>query len=149
MYFWKTHQLVSDLTMGSLKERDLKNYYLATSFLISVAYYAALLGPRENLYALAVEAIGVLAVMIVGLNVAFTANGGASGTRFLEKIIAISFPLLVKFLIAGFVLGILVVLLEVAGLDTGQVEWVLSISTIVLQVAFFSRLVTHVKKTNA
>lgn len=149
MYFWKTRLLATELAKGPLEAGTLKNYYLATSILVLVSYYVALLGPRENLYALTAEAIGVLVATIIGLNAAFTANGGATGTRFLDKIIALSFPLLIRVLAAGFVLGLLVAILEAAELSKVQVEWVSSISTIAIQVVFFLRLVTHVRKTNA
>jgi hypothetical protein len=149
MYFWKTRLLVDELAKGPLEEGTLKNYYLATSILVLVSYYLSFLGPRENLYALTAEAIVVLVATIIGLNAAFAANGGAAGSRFLDKIIALSFPLLIRVLAAGFVLGLLVAILDAAEVSKVQVEWVSSISNIAIQVVFFLRLVTHVKKTNA
>jgi hypothetical protein len=149
MYFWKTRLLVDELAKGALEERTLKNYYLATSILILVTYYLASLEPRENFYALAVEVIGTLFATIIGLNAAFTANGGVTGTRFLDKVIAISFPLLIRVLVTGFALGLLVGILRIAEVSEGEVEWLISIAVIAIQVIFFLRLVAHVRKTNA
>ena len=161
MYFWKTNLLVEELAKGPLEENILKNYYLATSILLSIAFYLASITPPENLYLLTVETIGVLIVTIVGLNAAFAANGGNSGTRFLEKIVAISFPLLIRMTAAAIALGLLwvffCVALEVRIFHKLQLEWVssilfewgTSILIIVIQVVFYQRLVTHVKNTNA
>jgi len=149
MYFWKTHLLVGELAKGPLEERVQKNYYLATSILSLLCYYIALLEPRENLSALIVETIGMLIATIIGLNAAFVANGGSAGRRFLEKIITISFPLLIKVLAAGFALGFFVAALKADEWSKIQIEWVSAISTIAIQCVFLLSLVAHVRKTNA
>lgn len=149
VYFWKTRLLVDELAKGPLEERTLQRYYLATAVFVSVCYYIGSLAPRDNLYALAVEAFGVLVATIVGLNAAFAANGGSSGTRFLEKVVSISFPLLMRVLAAAIAPGLVVAVLEAAELTTIQGEWFTSIEIVAFQVVFFLRLVAHVRKTNA
>lgn len=99
MYFWRTLQLVKDLRTEALGEADFKNYYLATSILVSICFYIALIEPRENMFALGLEAVGTALITILGINAAFKANGGSDGVRFVEKAIAISFPLLMKVLV--------------------------------------------------
>jgi len=71
MYLWKTEQLVEDLRRSSLGEEHFKSYYLATSVFTSICFYLALLGPRENMPALATEALGAVIITILGINTAF------------------------------------------------------------------------------
>ena len=149
MYFWKTKLLVDELQNNSIGEKSLKNYYVATSILVTVGYYLAFLDPRENVLALAVEAVATIVVTIIGLNAALNANGGPSGVGFLNKIVSISFPLLIKVLGAGFALGIVLVVMESSGANQTDVEWVQSIASIAIQIVMFWRLVVHIKRTNA
>ena len=149
MYFWKTHLLVDDLKRSSLGETDFKNYYLATSIFTSACLYLVMLGSRENMFSLATEAIGTLLVTVLGINAAFTANGGPTGIRFLEKAVSISFPLLVKVLVGGFAVGFLVAVLEISGLSKYQTEWATAIGIVAVQCVLFWRLVVHVRHTNA
>lgn len=149
MYFWKTSRLVAELKNGSLNESDLKNYYLATSLFFLVGYYLALLVPPENESALVVEAIGSIVVTILGVNYAFKANGGNAGSCFVNKAVSISVPLFIKVLVGGIVLGIVLVLLEGAGVGKSQSEWITSISIVVMEIGFFWRLITHIRNANA
>lgn len=149
MYLWKTHLLVAELKANSINENSFKNYYLATSILVSVCYYLALLEPHENLPALAVEAIGTIVVTVLGINAAFKANAGVSGVGFLNKVVSIFFPLLIKIIVVGFALGILLVVLDQSGTNKSDAAWVTSISIIAIQVVMFWRLVVHVRNTNA
>lgn len=149
MYYWKTHLLVADLAKGPLEETTLKNYYLATSVLLLISYYLAMIAAHENYYALALEAVAAIFATVVGLNAAFTANGGTSGTRFLDKVVAISFPLLIKVAAASFAVGLIFGVLDALEMSKLYVDWLSSISFIVIQVIFFLRLVAHVRKINA
>lgn len=149
MYYWKTHLLVADLAKGALEERTLKNYYLATSILFLISYYLAMVAAHDNYYALAVEAVAALVATVVGLNAAFAANGGDSGTRFLDKVVAISFPLLIKVAAASFAVGLILGVLDALEMSKLYVDWLSSIAFIVVQVVFFLRLVAHVRKINA
>jgi len=149
MYFWKTDLLVADLRKSALGEKDFKNYYLATSILIVVGFYLTMLEAREDMLALAIEAIGTLVVTVVGLNAAFTANGGPAGVRFLEKAVSISFPLLMRVVAAGFAMGFLIGALEIYGINKSQMEWVGTTAIIAIQGVFFWRLVVHVRSLHA
>jgi ABC-type antimicrobial peptide transport system permease subunit len=149
MYLWKTHLLVAELKANSINENSLKNYYLATSILVSVCYYLALLEPRENFLAHAVEAIGTIVVTVLGINAAFKANGGVAGSGFLNKVVSIFFPLLIKVFVASLALGVLLAVLEQSGTSKSETAWVTSISIIAIQIVIFWRLVVHVRNTNA
>lgn len=148
MYYWKTGLLVAELRNGSLTEAELKNYYLAASLLYLVGYYLALLMPPENGSALAVEVVGSIVVTILGVNFAFHANGGNAGSRFLDKTISIAFPLLIKVLVASAVLGIALIVIEVAGASRLQQEWLTAISVVVIEICFYWRLVIHIRNAN-
>lgn len=148
MYFWRTPQLVQDLRTEALGEADFKSYYLATSILTSICFYFAILEPRENSFALALEAVGGVMITILGINAAFKANGGGAGARFIEKAVSISFPLLMKVLAAGFALGIIVVFSTEVGLSKCQGEWVTAVGTLAIQTVFVWRLIVHVRATN-
>lgn len=149
MYFWRTELLVDELQKNSIGENSLKNYYLATAILVTVSFYLALLQPRENLLALAAEASGTLAVTILGVNAAFNANRGSAGVDFLNKAISISFPLLIKVLVAGLVLGIGLAVMESSGVSQAAREWVQSIGTVAITAVLYLRLVVHIRNANA
>jgi ABC-type antimicrobial peptide transport system permease subunit len=149
MYFWKTDLLVAEFKANSINENNLKNYYLATSVLAFVFYYIALLEPHENYLALAVEAIGSITVSVLGINSAFQANGGVLGRGFLNKMISIFFPLLIKSFVAGLILGVLLAILFHSETDKSIITWVTSISVIAIQVVIYWRLTVHVRNTNA
>lgn len=149
MYFWKTPQLVEGLRNSSVSEADFKSYYLATSILTTIAFYLVMLEPRENMPALAIEALGAVIITILGINAAFNANGGPVGSRFVEKAVSISFPLLIKVLVAGFVLGFVVGFSTALGVSKYQGEWANAVGTLAIQSVFVWRLVVHMKATNA
>lgn len=148
MYFWKTDNLVAELKEGSVSEENFKNYYLGTSILTLVSFYLALLESPTNLSAMAIEAIGSIGATIFGLKYAFNANGGNSGTQFINKALSISFPLLIKVTVVGFILGVVLVFFEELGVKSLQIEWMLSLSIIFIQIVFFWRLSVHIKNTN-
>lgn len=149
MYFWKTSLLSEDLRSDLIDEASFKNYYLASSLLTAACFYLAILQPNQNFSALATEALGTLIVTILGINAAFAANGGASGARFIERIISLAFPLLIKVFIAGIGVGLIAGIFEILGMTKLLVEWGTAVSAIAIQVAFYLRLVTHIRRANA
>lgn len=149
MYLWKTQLLVAELKANAVNENNFKNYYLATSILVLACYYLAFLEPRENFLTLAVEAVGTIVVTVLGINAVFKANGGLAGVGFLNKVISISFPLLVKVFVVSFVLGLLLAIIEQFGIGKSETAWITSISIIAIQVVLYWRLVVHVRNTNA
>ena len=149
MYFWKTNRLVEALNNESLSERDFKNYYLATSIITLVATFLLKVQPSLNMLASIVETLGSAAITIFGINVAFKANGGATGTRFVAKITAICFPLLIKAVVGALALGLCVTLwFNNYGILPDQQEWGNTTVSLVVQAGFFWRLFIHIGKTN-
>jgi hypothetical protein len=149
MYIWKTSLLAEDLRSNLVDETSFKNYYLASSLLTAICFYLTILQPNQNFPALATEALGTLTVTILGINAAFAANGGAGGVRFIERIISLAFPLLIKVFLAGMGVGLIAGILEVLGMTKPQLEWGTAVSAIAIQVVFYLRLVTHIRRANA
>ena len=114
-----------------------------------VSFYLSSLQPRENLAALFAEAMGTLAVTIVGLNAAFNANRGSEGVSFLNKVVSISFPLLIKVLVAGLALGIGLEVMGSVGVSQATREWFQSIVTTAIMAGMYWRLIAHVRSTSA
>jgi len=96
--------------------------------------------------ALVTESLVTLLITIIGINAAFKANGGGTGTRFIEKAVLLSFPLLIKVMVAGLVVGVVTGVLEMAGTSKFQLEWGTSISIIAIEAVFYWRLVTHIRR---
>lgn len=149
MFFWKTSRLVEDLRSGSLSERDFKNYYLATSIVTVISTCLLKLQPSQNALASAVEMVASVGITILGINAAFKANSGSAGSRFLEKSVAICFPLLIKAVVAAFFLGLCLAFWGGSnGIQLAQQEWANTTASLVIQAVFFWRLFIHVRNSN-
>lgn len=149
MYFWKTRLLAEHLKQNLLAEDHFKNYYLASTIFNVVFMYVAMLLSRENMLLLIVEAFAVLIVTVLGIKVAFKANGGVLGTRFMEKVVSLSFPLLIKTLVVSVVVGVAIGLGALSGVERTYLEWANAISVVAIQILFYWRLTTHIKYVNA
>ncbi len=147
MYFWKTQLLAEDLKKNSINETDLKNYYMGTTVLTTICSSLALLQPPDNMPASVTESLVTLFITILGINAAFKANGGGTGTRFIEKSVLLFFPLMIKVMVVGLVVGMVIGVLEMAGTSKFQLEWGTTISIIAIEALFYWRLVTHIKRT--
>lgn len=148
MYFWNTNLLVDNLKKGLIESKDIKNYYVAGALLYYASYYIALLSPPKEFSYLALEASSMSIITIFGINAVFNANGGSSGKNFLDKVVSISCPLLVKILVFSMVLGSTIGILRFYGICCFETKWFSSVLGVFIQAAFFWRLVVHVKNTN-
>jgi ABC-type antimicrobial peptide transport system permease subunit len=148
MYLWKTKKLAESLKNNSLKQSEYKNYYIATAVLTLIGFYSAVLNPPETLYAVIFEAVGSILVTVIGLNMAFSANGGNAGTGYLDKIVSLSFPLLVKVIVAATVLAIPLEIMRQLNTNAQQVDWMYSAAVVLIQLIFFWRITVHVKYIN-
>jgi len=150
MYYWKTNTLAENLKNDEINQAEYKNYYIATSVLALVGYYLATLEPPETLYAVLFEAIGSILITIIGLNIIFRANGGDSGVGYLNRVVSLSFPLLIKVVVASFVLAIVLeTLRELGSANSEQIDWLYSTSIVLIQVVFFWRIKVYVQYINA
>ena len=148
MYLWKINNLVSELREESLTQENFKNYYLVTSVSLLLFSYLLALDTPTNLTHYWADAIGTILVTIVGLNLAFNANGGNTGKNFLNKTVSLAVPLMIRLGVAGTLVMIPFVVLEVFFSMSISEEWFLSIFTLSVNIIFFWRLVVHLKNTN-
>ena len=154
MYFWNTKALAHELSANTLEKKHYKNYYLVTALLITIVYYYGMYSPYGDIRVIGFEGILTLLIMFFGVQNAYQANGGDQGEHFLGRITALSFPILVQTTVAGLVFGTILLGLYF-GLDLqGTIfddwfEWCISAFTIFLQILFFTRLVSYMKRVAA
>lgn len=151
MYYWNTKALAHELAEDTLSKQHYKNYYLAAALVVSVVYYYGMYSPYSDARVIGVEAVLTLLIMVIGIQRTYQANGGDQGTHFLNRITALSFPILMQTTVAGMVFGIvLLAIYQYFGLaDTVfdmWYEWCVSAFTIFLQILFFTRLIAYMKR---
>ena len=154
MYFLNTKALAHELSSNTLDKKHYKNYYLVTALLVSVVYYYGMYSPYGDVRVTGIEGLLTLLIMFIGLQSAYKANGGDEGEHFLGRITALSFPILVQTTVAGVVFGAVLLGLYFALNLEGTAfddwyEWTISLFTIFLQILFFTRLVSYMKRVKA
>ena len=153
MYFWNTKALAQELSANTLKKHHYKNYYLIGALIVSAVYYLGMLSPYFDVRVTLVEAVLTLIIMAVGVQRTYQANGGDDGEYFLNRITALSLPILLQTTVAGLIFGIVLFFIYQSFNLEGTVfdfwyEWCVSAFTIFLQILFFTRLIsymTHVR----
>lgn len=151
MYFWNTKALAHELAEDSLEKKHYKTYYLLAAVVVSAVYYYGMFSPYYDIRVIGVEALLTIIIMIVGIQRAYVANGGDNGVNFLNRITALTFPILLHTTVAGIIFGLLL-LGAYHGLSLAETqfdlwyEWCLSAFTIFLQILFFTRLVSYMKR---
>ncbi|MCE6004694.1 hypothetical protein N5D44_16755 [Acinetobacter junii] len=154
MYFWNTKALAHELAEDTLSKQHYKNYYLAAALVVSVVYYYGMYSPYYDVRVISLEAILTLLIMLIGIQRTYQANGADEGINFLNRITALSFPILIQTTVAGVVFGV-VLLLIYQYFRLAQTafaiwyEWCVSAFTIFLQILFFTRLVSYMKRVAA
>lgn len=150
MYIWKTDLLSSEIKEHTLTEKDWKNYFLASAILITLSMYMLQTLPRTNMISLMVEAILMIVITFIGINIAFKSNQKNKGTNFVARITALSFPLSIKIIAASFVFGIILGFLnEMDPISTENEEWAYTAFTVVIQIIFFWRIKVHLTYINS
>lgn len=151
MYFWNTKALAHELSEDTLEKRHYKNYYLIAALVVSVAYYYGMLSPYYDVRVIGVEAVLTLMIMFIGIQRTYVANGGDNGVHFMNRVTALSFPILLQTTGAGIVFGLVLLgiyqffQLENTAFDLWY-EWCVSAFTIFLQILFFTRLNKYMKR---
>lgn len=135
MYFWRDDLLFEDLQRSRVPEKDFLRYYLATSavYVISMWVLDASTVPVTVWDHL--EYGMILFFLIGGTSLAFKCYGPRK--YFVERLVALSFPLMVKMLLLGIAAGTGMALLH---WDTPAASAALSL---VLQCWFYHRLIRH------
>lgn len=151
MYYWNTKALAHELAEDTLSKQHYKNYYLAAALVVSVVYYYGMYSPYSDARVIGVETVLTLLIMVIGIQRTYQANGGDQGIHFLNRITALSFPILMQTTVAGMVFGIvLLAIYQYFGLaDTVfdmWYEWCVSAFTIFLQILFFTRLIAYMNR---
>lgn len=145
MHFWRTSKLVAELRADALTPVDYLRYFVTTITLNLAASYGAILAPHPDSATVAVEAAATVAILVLALLAAYRANGGAAGTRFIEKVVVIGLPLSVKSLLAGMVLGAVAFGLSLAEVRDCLIERGSAGAAIAIQGIIAWRLVGHVR----
>lgn len=151
MYFWNTQALAHELAEDSLEKHHYKNYYLLAALVVSAVYYYGMFSPYYDVRVIGLEAILTLVIMFIGIQRAYVANGGDEGINFMNRITALSFPILLQTTVAGIFFGLLLLgIYQYFGLENTAFdvwyEWCVSAFTIFLQLLFFTRLNMYMKR---
>ncbi len=151
MYFWNTKALAHELAEDTLEKQHYKNYYLIAALVVSAVYYYGMYSPYYDVRVIGVEALLTLIIMVIGIERTYKANGGDNGIHFLNRVTALSFPILLQTTVAGIVFGLALLglyqLLNLA--DTAfdlWYEWCVSAFTVFLQLLYFIRLNKYMKR---
>ena len=107
MYFWNTKQLIQDIKTKQVTQAEFKNYYIGsaviTLLLIMLLNIAPTSTPR---YAIS-EFICNVGLLLTWMNLIFKANGAEQGQDFLNRFLALYFPITLKFLVYGILIAML------------------------------------------
>jgi hypothetical protein len=151
MRFWRTDSLVDDIRNGSLTQVDEKNYYISLALVGILSAFSG--GTESNLGfdLIWVSRWALLAVVtIIGFNIAFRVNGGASGQRFLSKLVPLAFPISLKLFLLSFAFGFFSVMIGVTAnlpLPTDNRYFMIAFS-LFIEFLFFWRICVHLKRCN-
>lgn len=154
MYYWNTKALAHELAEDTLSKQHYKNYYLAAALLVSAVYYYGMYSPYSDIRVIGIEAVLTLLIMLFGIQRTYQANGADQGVHFLNRITALSFPILMQNTVFGIVFGLVLLgIYQYFGLAQTAFEmwyeWCVSAFTIFLQILFFTRLVSYMKRVAA
>ena len=151
MFIWKTTELANAIKENTLTEKDWKQYYLAGSIVMIIALYLTQLEPRIeiNTQSLIVEAVLMVVIAVIGINITFKTNQNNNGSNFVARITALSFPIFIKIGVFSFLLGIALVLVaEGAELSPEFIDWLMVISAVLIEALFFWRINVHLNYIN-
>jgi hypothetical protein len=145
MYFWNTNELSQNIKISKLSDNDWKNYYLAMSIVGMLGLYLTALSPRENTMALLVEAISMIGILIFGISITFKTHktNDKNVASYISKMVALSFPISIKFLVLSFGFGFILGIVE-----AGNQEWSITAMTVTFQALIFWRLNIHLQAIN-
>lgn len=120
MYWWKIHDLRTELANGTLPERARFQYLLIYTVLSTVAVEFPLLSPEPNLWDRAFTVVA-FSLAVLGTTWLYRQNGGGRGHGFLERYLSLGWVFLLRFIvfsapvfIAAFIGG------ELAGVVTDE-----------------------------
>lgn len=151
MRYWNTSALAQELRKDNVASPDQRDYYIGLAIIgLLYQYSGADLESSWSLFSLG-ETIVLAVVSIVGLRLAYRANGSDDGQCFLPRVVALSFPLLIKLYILSFAIGFVTAVFHAKfGVAVIlQSEIAMSLLTVGIEILFFWRLVLHLKFVSA
>jgi hypothetical protein len=147
---WETGKLAEEIKNKSLTQNDIKNYYLTISLIGLInGYFAILEIPEAFSNALIFEAVSSIFITIIGLDVIFNANLGNQGTDYINRVVLLSFPLLIKVILIS---SLFVIAFGAAGeLDNYLIRdgWVVAIYSVITQIVVFWRIKIYIQYINS
>ena len=151
MYFWNTNALAEDIKNDVLSDNDWKQYYLAGSILMTLSMYLVSLSPRTNILSTLVEAIGIIGIIIFGVQVTFNTEqkGNRNDIGYIPKMVALSFPILIKLFVLSFSIGLIYgVFIEIQALSLDVQAWINTVFSIIIEIMVFWRINIHLHSIN-
>ena len=149
MYIWKTNKLAEDLKENKVSQTDFKRYYLISSVILSISVYFLSIEARPYPVVCFFETVGVIIVTIFGLNLIFKANGGDDGKDYLNRVISLSLPVMIKSMVIAFLIGIVIGILELSGISKEYLEYCISLSIVFVDALILWRVKVHVQCINS
>ena len=151
MYFWNTKALSEDIKKRKLSDKDWKSYYLAGCILVTLLTYMIELNPREYTTSILIEAILNIGIIIFGVNITFVTHQADDNNvaGYISKMVALSFPLIIKIFTLAVVMGVLIGIAIAMGLSLVFFQaWMVVILSLSVQLLFFWRLNVHLHSIN-
>ena len=151
MFIWKTTELANAIKENTLTEKDWKQYYLAGSIVMIIALYLTQLEPRIeiNTQSLIVEAVLMVVIAVIGINITFKTNQNNNGSNFVARITALSLPIMIKlFVVLVLIFIALGVVGEVAELSPESIDWLAVVFTVLIEALTFWRINVHLNYIN-
>jgi len=152
MFYWKTSSLAKQIKEGKIRESDRKNYYLATSILVSILMYLAMGEGTSDYIATLVECTVLILIVVFGINITFNTNKGNEGEDYVARVTMLSLPILIKLFVFAFIAALLFGIVIGATGDNIEIasgQWSMTIIALVTQVLFFWRINVHLEYINA
>jgi len=150
MYLWKTKNLAIRLKEDSLTQVEKKNQYIAMTVFTTIFMYIAIIGGGSDINLAVIEALLACVFAILGLNYLFSSNGGENGVRFIERVVLLSLPILIKVFLATFLVSIVFGFIAVAIGQAALAESYLPILllNLSLQLVYYWRVNVHLNFIN-
>jgi len=149
MFIWKTTELANEIKENTLTGKDWKQYYLAGTILVTISFYIALLEERINTQPLIVEAVLLVVIAVIGINITFKTNQNNNGSNFIARITALSLPIMIKLFVVSVLIFIALGFVgEVAELSPESIDWLAVVFTVLIEALTFWRINVHLNYIN-
>jgi len=152
MRIWRTQVLADEIKNNLLEDNEWKQYYLASTIYVTIMIYLTALTARTDTKVLLAELIAVIGVIIFGISTTYETNqkGNGNGENYISRMLALSFPLSIKFFTLSLLFGFCIGMLSASQTINNQVEgWLSTVFSVVVYMLFFWRLNIHLNHINS